>query len=293
MRWWETARSQGGVISLRQLREDGVTHARCDGMVERGEIVAVLPGVFRAASTPLTVAGRRYAAVLWSGGVISHETAGATWDVGVEDSPTCVHVSVQDRVSRNGHPSFVRVHRVILRARDIQVVDGLPITTRSRTTLDLVGSLHRRQARDLFERAVARTWFTLADLDARLEQEKGRSGNRRLREFREEIVPGAQSEFERRVHRLLRAHGIAGWEPQYAIRTATGGLVTVDLAFPAQRLILELDGWSTHGGQDRFGRDRKRDRRTLVTGWNTARFVWADLDDPAAMVAEIRELLTA
>ncbi|MHA3702284.1 DUF559 domain-containing protein [Jatrophihabitans sp. YIM 134969] len=293
MHWWATAERQGGVIGVEQLRAVGVTDAQHRGMVGRGELVLVLPGVFRAPSTPLTPRGRRFAAVMWSHGVVSYRTAGRIWDVGVDDDPDAVDIAVTDRRSRNGHPDFVRVHRVILGPDDVTEVDGLPVTTRSRTTLDLVGSLPRGSARALFERGFQKQWFTLADLDRRLEREKGRAGNTRLRELREEITPGAQSEFERRFHRLLRRHGITGWEPQYEIRTTTGGTVTVDLAFPGRRLIVELDGWATHGKQERFGPDRKRDRRTLVTGWDTVRYVWADLDDPEAIIAEIRCLLAA
>ena len=292
MDWWQTARRQGGVISIGQLRESGVSDTQIDSMVRRSALVAVLHGIYRWASTPLTVRGRRYAAALWSRGAISFTTAGDMWGLGVASRSTEVDVAVADRVSRNGHPEFVRVHRVILGARDIEEVDGLPITTKSRTTLDLVGSLPRRQARDLFERGFREGWFSSRDLDRRLTEERGRSGNRILREFRDEISPDAQAEFERRVHRLLRSHHIVGWVPQYAI-TTSGGRVHADIAFPDRKLILELDGWSTHGTRDRFTKDRRRDRHTLVAGWRTARFTWADLDDPAAFIAEIVRLLAS
>jgi very-short-patch-repair endonuclease len=293
VQWWRIARDQGGVVDARQLREAGLTDRRQRGMVTRGELVVVLPGVFRSPSTPLTVRGRQFAAMLWSDGVVSFGTASAMWDQGVPDDAETVDVSVLDRVSRNGHPDFVRVHRVLLSPEDVVEVDGLRITSRSRTTLDMVGVLPWSAARSLFERGFQQGWFTLADLDRRLEREKGRTGNVKLRAFREEVTPGAQFEFERRFHKLLRRHGIIGWEPQFVIRTATDGLVTVDIAFPEHKLIIELDGWSTHGGHERFGRDRKRDRRTLITGWRTVRYVWGDLDDPASVIAEIVCLLAA
>lgn len=293
MQWWQTARAQGGVVSLEQLRASGLSDDRRDGAVRRGELVVVLPGVYRSASTPLTPAGRRHAAAMWSGGAISHETAAALWDPDVPTSPLLVDVSVMDRVSRNGHPAFVRVHRVVLGPEDVVDVDGLPVTTRSRTVLDCVGTRPRASARALFERGFQRGWFTLTDLDRRLEREKGRAGNVILRQLREEIAPGAQAEFERRFHRLLRAHGLTGWIPQYPVVTPTGGLVHADIAFPGARLIIELDGWSTHGTRDRFRADRKRDRRTLLGGWRTVRYVWADLDRPEDVIAEIVCLLAA
>lgn len=274
------------------MRETGMTDRTRRGMVQRSELVTVLPSVYRAAPTPLSRRGAMFAAVLWSGGAISHLSAAEVEQLGLGECST-IHVSVVDRVSRNGHPEFVRVHRVLLAEDDVEIRNGLRVTSRPRTVLDLVGCLPRREARALLGRAIHKHWLTFADVEKRLDQEKGRSGNVQLRLLAEEFTPGAQEEFERRFHQLLTRAGIEGWSPQYPITTVTGMTVHADVAFPAVRLLLELDGYAWHGGRERFGADRRRDRRTLMTGWRTARFTWDDLDHPAQTIAEILCLLAA
>ena len=51
-------------------------------------------------------------------------------------------------------------------------------------------------------------------LDRRLVDGRGRSGNVRIRKLRAEADPDWKSEFERRFMALLRRAGITGWEPQ-------------------------------------------------------------------------------
>lgn len=48
----------------------------------------------------------------------------------------------------------------------------------------------------------------------------------------------------------------------------------VDAYFPAEGLIVELDGWGFHRGRDSFERDRNRDADTLAAGDVTVRITW-------------------
>jgi very-short-patch-repair endonuclease len=56
-------------------------------------------------------------------------------------------------------------------------------------------------------------------------------------------------------------------------------------------LIVELDGNRSHGTRVAFEVDRTRDRRLQAAGWRVIRVTWHQLDDPDALLADLRNLL--
>lgn len=292
MQWGGAAASQGGVVDRAQLRELGLSERRIDGMVARGELVAVLPGVYRSAATPLTPDAKRWAGVLWSGGVLSHQSAAAVWALPVDEGAR-VHVSVPDRSFRRRPVPWVCVHRVKLGLIECCRVGDLPITNRVRTTVDLLGVLPLREGRELLGWAMRRRHVRLSDLDRRLVDGRGRTGNVRIRQLREEADPLSHAEFERRVKALLRSAGITGWVAQHPVVLPSGQVIHADLAFPEHRLVVELDGWAHHNTGERFRRDRKRWRGAVAVGWRVVQFTWDDLDHPGRFLREIAQLLAA
>ena len=65
-----------------------------------------------------------------------------------------------------------------------------------------------------------------------------------------------------------------------------------DFAFPAQRLIVEVDGYAYDRGRKAFPHDRARDREALRRGQRTARFTAAEvLSGPSGVAAGLRILL--
>jgi very-short-patch-repair endonuclease len=63
---------------------------------------------------------------------------------------------------------------------------------------------------------------------------------------------------------------------------------------PGQRLVVELDGYETHGTRHAFEDDRARDRALQVQGWRIARITARQLETDAATTAgQLRALLKA
>jgi very-short-patch-repair endonuclease len=63
----------------------------------------------------------------------------------------------------------------------------------------------------------------------------------------------------------------------------------VDFAWPAQRLIVEVDGYAFHGGPAAFERDRARDAALALAGWRVLRFTWHQITrEPERVAAVIR-----
>ena len=79
--------------------------------------------------------------------------------------------------------------------------------------------------------------------------------------------------------------------PHPNVNTVIEGL-EVDFAWQEQKLVVELDGYETHGTRAAFERDRARDRALQVAGWRVLRITWRQLHARAAAVAaELRTLL--
>jgi len=97
----------------------------------------------------------------------------------------------------------------------------------------------------------------------------------------------AASHAERLLVRLLDGAGIAGWTLGYPWH---GYLI--DLAFPAQRIAIEVDGWAWHVTPERFVRDRQRQNAMVNGRWHVLRLSWHDLTGrPIAVIGEIRRAL--
>lgn len=68
--------------------------------------------------------------------------------------------------------------------------------------------------------------------------------------------------------------------------------IEVDCVWPDRRLIVELDGHTTHATRRGYERDRGRDRALAVAGWRVVRITWRQLhEERETLVADLRALL--
>jgi very-short-patch-repair endonuclease len=292
MTWHDLARRQSGVISRSQLSRAGLSEQQIDRRVRNRELVCVLPGVYAHRSVRVRGDERLWAAVLWSeGGVVSHHSAAAIWNVPAQLT-TRVHLTVADRRFRKAMPNL-RLHRVPLLGKDVTDAQGLPITSRTRTVIDLLRSDPIARGRTLLDRAIQLGWVTRADILASVVNGRGRTGNARLRQLCADLEPGAHAESERLLHRILKRAGVAGWVPQYRVRLGSR-IAFVDVAFPAIRLEIEIDGKLYHDEfSDRFEDDRSRQNALIQAGWRILRFTWRQLnDEPGVVLGEILAITT-
>ncbi len=69
---------------------------------------------------------------------------------------------------------------------------------------------------------------------------------------------------------------------------------TVDFIWPAAKLVVEVDGYASHGTRSAFERDRDRDSALAARGYTVLRFTWRDVTRRPAVVAErVRQVLDA
>jgi hypothetical protein len=221
------------------------------------------------------------------GAVLSHRPAGALWQICWERGECEVTVPGHVR-SREG----IQVHQAHLPADEITVHHGIPITTLTRTLFDLAAVLPERQLeRALNEAEVLRRWDELS-LDRLLQRYPRRKGTRAIRAVLHKRRQGAtvtRSELEEQFLALVDSGGL----PRPEINVLVEGL-EVDAVWRERRVVVELDGRSTHRTVAAFERDRERDRILQVAGWRPIRLTARQLTaDPAALIADFRALLAA
>lgn len=118
---------------------------------------------------------------------------------------------------------------------------------------------------------------------------KGRYGSPAARRLLQAADDGARSEAERLLIRLLKAAKITGWRTNYPLAG-----YRIDVAFPKQKVAIEVDGLAFHSEAEDFHADRKRQNAIALLGWQVLRFTWLDLIEyPKRVIAEIRNAISA
>ena len=94
---------------------------------------------------------------------------------------------------------------------------------------------------------------------------------------------------------LLSQAGLAPQVTQLVIRTRTGARIgRVDFAWPAARLVVEVDGFAFHADREAYRKDRRRGNALQRAGWRVLRFSWEDVvGAPDSVVADVRDVLDA
>jgi len=201
-----------------------------------------------------------------------------------------VHVVIPERrVARQR----VRPHRHVLEPGDVVVRDGVRLTSLTRTLVDCLGWLPRREASRLLAWVGTRQLLDADELDRWTWTHPGRRGNVQRSWMADRLRRGALSEAEDLLHGLLHGAGITGWAANASLLDDLGVAAVVDVWFPAARVVVEVDGRVAHG-DDRFQHDRTRQNLLVGAGCIVLRYTWDDLTlRPGRVVAQIRQALEA
>jgi very-short-patch-repair endonuclease len=96
-----------------------------------------------------------------------------------------------------------------------------------------------------------------------------------------------RSELEEQFLALIDGAGL----PRPEINVPVEGF-EVDAVWRDARVVVELDGRSTHGTVEAFERDRERDRLLQTAGWRPVRITARQMaTGPLTLVADLRRLL--
>jgi hypothetical protein len=171
----------------------------------------------------------------------------------------------------------------------------IPVTTVPRTLLDLSAILatdRLEQALRQSERLRLYDTLSLEDMLSRHPRHRGtRSIRECLRRSRELPAGATREELEARFLAFVDRVGLP--RPRLNAWLVAGERrFQADCLWSAARVIVELDGYASHGTRVAFESDRDRDRRLRVEGWTVIRVTWRQIhDDGAAIAADLRSLL--
>lgn len=141
-RLFEFAEAQHGYITAAQAATEGIDYRTLGMMARRGVVERLSRGVYRLSQYPPFRHGQYMEATLWpQEGVqaaLSHESALEFH--GLSDvNPNRIHITlpVSYRIRRKIPPHLI-VHREALQARDVEVLDGIRVTTPFRSVQDCI-----------------------------------------------------------------------------------------------------------------------------------------------------------
>jgi very-short-patch-repair endonuclease len=261
------AELQSGVVGYRQLRGLHLNDPWIRRRIAMGWLIPILYGVYAVGHRPRLLRGWHQATLLAAGerSGLSNRSAGAHW--GMTKAPGRPHV-IAPR-SADGIEGIV-VHRPrALAEGDIVEDQGLRVTSPARTLLDLAGEGASKRA---LERALDRAEINELHLpiEPLLHRCRRRRGAPLLRAVLLWHIAGStitESEAEEAFLAIVRRAGLPDPTPQCHVLGRRR-----DFAWPAQRIVVEIDGRTFHDTTAGFERDRLRDNEVGLVGWLPLRF---------------------
>ncbi len=290
----ELAGRQYGVVARVQLvRKIGLGPSAIDRRLRLERLHRLHLGVYAVGHRVVSREGRWMAAVLacGDGAVLSHRSAAALW--GIRSRPARgIEVTTQ---TKSRSPGGIHRHFSVLPTDEVTARRGIPVTTVPRMLFDLaaVSSLDvvEHSMRES-ERLQLSDGLSLEDLLARYPRRRGAGTIREcLRRRRELPIGVTREELEARFLAFLSSAGLP--RPRLNAWLMLGARrFQVDCLWVDQRVIVELDGYATHGTRMAFEDDRDRDRRLAAAGYRGTRITWRHLHEiPGEIAADLRALL--
>ena len=271
---------QYGMVSRTQAFSAGMTQHQIRARVRTGKWVRTVPGVYQNAAVPYTPHAGLLAACMAYDALASHRSAAALLGIDgyrldrVEITVASTGVRRIPRV-RLHHSTQMDLTRPVIR-------DKIRCTGPARTVLDLASVVPRKQLDRTINAVLRAKQLRLSDLWAVLAShtKPGRNGCTALRSALEaRCTEGGipLSDWSRMAADLLVDARLPRPVFEYQIIDKDDSLVAqVDLAYPDERLAIELDSVRWHLNVESFVEDPRRRNATQLAGWTVLSFTWDD-----------------
>jgi hypothetical protein len=234
------------VISLDQALAHGMSRQAVRRLVATGRWRRLAHRVYQDTTHELTRRARVRAVLLSLGDHAVLVGEGAAWWWGLRDqAPARIEVAVGHGCHQRSRPDAVLVLRTVP-DREATVRHGIRVTTLAAAVRDGAASLGADEGARLMDRALQQGLVALDTLRHLQLRRSGRHGAPVTARLLALAAGGAVSEAERLAHTVLRMAAVLGWTANLRIDVPGYGRAVVDLAFPAQKVIVEIDGWAYH-----------------------------------------------
>ena len=274
-------RTHHGVASIDTLVAHGLSLRQIRSLTADGVLVRVHQTVYRHAANPNTLEARCVAACAAHPALaVTACSGGRLW--GLRRVPSTPLVTATAPLGDAPSLGGVVVRRSsALPASDlVERDDGIRLANPVRTLFDLAPHVSDEAFESIAEQVLDRFCSIGTLLAARSQYAvRGRTGAARINRVlgrRPAWQPPADSDLELRVLRALAERGVV-LHRQFLLTAADGATVHLDGADPALRWGLEVDHVTWHGGRLDAQRDKGRDRRARLVGWQIERVTDVEL----------------
>lgn len=291
------------VISRAQALDAGLSPRQIEGLLASGEWSQIHRGVYLVGDAPPGWATRCLAAVRAAERcpntgrartvAVSHRAALVLHGLrGPETALPEITVVGDNRPQLSG----VTVHRAsVLEECDLQIIDGIPVTTGARMLCDLAGVLPDAKFVALLDDTICARVASRKRVCERARQL--RPGRPRLARLIALTEPGAEGTFRSYLERSLsQAITLAGLpQPRWneAVHDSHGLIGIADALWDWVPLITEVEGLRFHTQPAKRQRDAERFNR-LTDLARVRRFTYRDvMERPEYVIASLREALDA
>jgi len=291
------------MLTTSRLLAAGLSARQIQRLVVAGGLIRVRLGVYArtaAAETPvigqardvlLPLAGAL--AVTGSRSVGSHQTAAAVHALSLVGRPSSwpIHVTraPDDCGSRTRRRPGVLVHNAALPVSDVVVQHGVPVTSVSRTVVDLARAMPFAEGVAVADSALRDKRTTRGELDAVLVRCARWPGIQRARRVVGFADPLAESVLESISRALFREHGLPPPELQVVVGYEDEIVGRVDFLWRRYRTVAEADGALKYTEPARALAQLNRDARLREAGFEVVHFTWPEITKvPGQVVSAIR-----
>ncbi len=268
---------QHGNVSLQQLLDSGLTRNRLKHLLRCGWLLDAGRNVYRSPSVTVTEQSRCAALCLGRPEiVVTGPTAGRIWGFRKVGKDRRIHLLMPPHAhSVQPHSSLVARRTSTLDPIDVvHRRDGIRVTSRRRTCLELARSLDGADLLSVTEQALLDGRLTEADMrGVAIGMTFGRPWVRQFLGQLDRRLAGApaESDPEVRLGLALEEHGLNGLVRQHRLTLESGAHIRFDLAIPEIRWAVEIDLFPTHQQTDGGAADAKRDVAAAALGWTVRR----------------------
>lgn len=249
---------------------------------------AVVPDVYLSNDAVPSLDLRITAAWLWSGRRAVIAGAAAAFLHGTEWIPDNVPVELIH--SNNRPPDGVLTRRETLCAGEMQLRDGLAVTTPERTAFDIGRRGAVRSAVVRLDSLARATGFKVDDVLRVAEAHPHTPGLRRLETALDLVDPGSQSPRESYLRLLLIDAGLPRPQTQIPVPGIDGfPIAYLDLGWRESMVAVEYDGDQHRTDRRQYVKDIKRMEMLEQLGWIIVRVVAEDRSE--GIVRRVRAAL--
>lgn len=235
-------------------------------------------GVYIDRDVELTAAVRAKAGWLWTGrrGTVAGHSAAALHGSKWVDDRRAVEL-----IHDNHHfAAGIQLHRDIVEADEIETIDSVPVTSPSRTALDLGCWYPTMTAVAAIDALARATEVKTADIELLSRRYGGRRGIARARRAADLFDAGAQSPKESWVRVVLIEAGLPRPRTQIQVLDEFGNVLAyLDMGWEDVKVAVEYDGEQHRNSRQQYIWDIRRREQLERRGWVLVRVVAGDRPD--------------